>query len=263
MSLSDYYILRKQYLEEKLNNIPEIHVGTNSNLNKPVVRYYSYKNSNRRTHEYFVDTDNGKKCMKLYEQREYYKSILDYTLKEMTKLGLRNKQQPKFIQNRTTHNQISLLPASYFEDARHTVKPEELKTPDQYRKEFHGIRMRSLSEVAIAEVLESMQLEFLYEPQLVINGKVYSPDFIIHLPELNCCILIEYMGMTSDQAYMERNAQKMLDYSRANLKSNVDIIYLMGNENSTPDPLLVRRIIETTLGYIAESFTAESTNVSA
>ena len=43
-----------------------------------------------------------------------------------------------------------------------------------------GLSVRNKLEREVAEFLESLNVDFLYEPYINVNGKVYFPDFIVN-----------------------------------------------------------------------------------
>jgi len=79
-----------------------------------------------------------------------------------------------------------------------------------------GIRVRSKSEVIIANALTSHQIPFLYEkpfPYPADNGMRYSPDFTFELP-LGDMYIWEHLGLLNDLSYCQHNAQKLHLYQK-------------------------------------------------
>ncbi|MBQ9814723.1 MAG: hypothetical protein IJM53_03420 [Lachnospiraceae bacterium] len=68
-----------------------------------------------------------------------------------------------------------------------------------------GIRMRSKTEVAIANALDRHKLPFLYELPLFLNGLGrINPDFTILLVHLRKIVIWEHHGLLDDRDYREK-----------------------------------------------------------
>ena len=101
---------------------------------------------------------------------------------------------------------------------------------------FHrGIQMRSRAELLVAEVLDELNLQYKYEPAIEFNGTVYNPDFIVYIEAIDCCFIIEVLGMTDSLDYWHKNASKFADYASAGLLINDDLLLIAGTESHIPD----------------------------
>ena len=69
-------------------------------------------------------------------------------------------------------------------------------------KTICGINVRSKSEELIANYLFGKNIIFIYEQELLVNGKIYYPDFIIFHPVSGMVIIIEHGGMFADMSRM-------------------------------------------------------------
>lgn len=94
---------------------------------------------------------------------------------------------------------------------RSTFKPEELKQITS-----RGLKVRSKSEVLIAEKLYQYNLPFRYEQVLHCNGLTLVPDFIIRRPD-GKLFYWEHQGLTSDKTYIERQFKKAQLYASMNI----------------------------------------------
>lgn len=74
-----------------------------------------------------------------------------------------------------------------------------------------GIWVRSKNELYICDRFDYYNIKFEYEPEMYFNGRLYQPDFVIHLPD-GTRIIWEHFGMMDDIHYCERNARKLHDY---------------------------------------------------
>ena len=98
---------------------------------------------------------------------------------------------------------------------------------------------KSKGEREIAEFLEEQNIAYQYEYPLAIvdRGKVRVnyPDF--RLPEYG--MILEYFGMTGDEAYDEQMAHKMKTYKEA----GIDGIYLTESTMKGPwQEMIIERI---------------------
>lgn len=74
-----------------------------------------------------------------------------------------------------------------------------------------GQKVRSLSELLIAEALYKYSIPFHYEQELKIDGKMYAPDFTFEGWDRNLFYL-DYFGMMSNPKYAKKNILKLDDY---------------------------------------------------
>ena len=72
-----------------------------------------------------------------------------------------------------------------------------------------GIKVRSKSEMMIADALFLLSIPFVYKPQIVINGIEFHPDFIILSPFDGREIIWEHFGRMSNREYQRRTAMKL------------------------------------------------------
>lgn len=85
-----------------------------------------------------------------------------------------------------------------------------LRDKDHIHKSKSGAWVRSKNELYIFELFESYNIPFEYEPEMIINGKVYRPDFVIHLGD-GSLIIWEHFGLLDKADYCERNSIKIHD----------------------------------------------------
>lgn len=79
-------------------------------------------------------------------------------------------------------------------------RPEQLT-----REALDGTKMRSKSEVLIANFLILAGIPFVYEAPLFINGENLLPDFmILSLIDLSTVIIIEHQGMIFSDNYVDK-----------------------------------------------------------
>ena len=76
-----------------------------------------------------------------------------------------------------------------------------------------GRPMRSRLEKSCAEFLTDRNIEFIYEPLLLLSGKQYRPDF--YLPKFG--LFVEICGFTHMPYYRDRIELKQKVYSAQGL----------------------------------------------
>lgn len=90
-------------------------------------------------------------------------------------------------------------------------KPEEKKHTTS-----RGLKVRSKSEVLIAEMLYIFNIQFRYEQVIRINGIVLVPDFTIKLPD-GRIFYWEHCGLMSSKEYREHQKWKMEIYEKGDI----------------------------------------------
>ncbi|MBP5186438.1 MAG: hypothetical protein J6040_05220 [Clostridiales bacterium] len=119
----------------------------------------------------------------------------------------------------------------------------------------HGNHVfRSKSELLIAQLLESLGLEYKYEPLIMIGGKERRPDFAVFCPETMRYFFIEHLGLLSDTRYRMDAIAKMEQYDNAGIRDGIDIIYTTEFSQGSFD-------IDAAYGKIAGAILAQSKTV--
>ncbi|GAB1475751.1 hypothetical protein MASR2M70_05830 [Bacillota bacterium] len=91
--------------------------------------------------------------------------------------------------------------------ARNMMYPEQLAFMTQ-----GGLMVRSKSELVIAGYLESNNIPFRYEAQLITGSHYYYPDFTIINPQDNRTIYWEHFGMVENEDYELAMNKKLKSY---------------------------------------------------
>lgn len=86
-----------------------------------------------------------------------------------------------------------------------------------------GQKVRSLSELLIAETLYKYSIPFHYEEELEVNGKKYAPDFTFEGRDYEKFYL-DYFGMMDNEKYARRNLSKLSDYYNIGLIPGENLI---------------------------------------
>ena len=115
-----------------------------------------------------------------------------------------------------------------------------------------GTKMRSLSEVIIANYLLSLGITFVYELPLVINGKRIRPDFTILSPVDNkTVIIIEHQGAMESEQYQQKFIRSLLLYLGSDLVPNRDVFFTFNQLGGNPDVRQIDCILRIAFGFEA------------
>jgi len=77
-----------------------------------------------------------------------------------------------------------------------------------------GIRVRSKSELLIANALYQKQIPFRYEASLALGGTIREPDFTIYRPSDGKIFLWEHFGLMDENNYLKTANEKIALYAQ-------------------------------------------------
>ena len=119
--------------------------------------------------------------------------------------------------------------------------------PEYYTEK--GERVRSKSEIIIADLLNRHGIPYRYEYPLYLDGwgKVY-PDFTLLDVRKRKEIYWEHFGMMDDSEYAEKAIQKMTFYEQNNIFTGDKLIVTFETQNH---PLNSKQIVELVQHYFA------------
>jgi hypothetical protein len=126
------------------------------------------------------------------------------------------------------------------EDQQNFIFPEH-----QIHECKNGKMMRSKSEVLIADMLIDYSIPFKYEPKLVLNGRVFFPDFELLHPITKKLFWWEHLGNLKDPEYVFKNLDRLDIYSKNNIILGENLILTF----ETSDKPLTRGMIRNRLEY--------------
>lgn len=120
--------------------------------------------------------------------------------------------------------------ADVFPDDQGAHKPQITKVGNTFfdekliHKTARGELVRSKSEVIIADALFYNGLDYQYEPELVLDGKVKRPDFKIIDADTGEVWYWEHCGMMSDARYVKRWNEKEKFYAKNGIVRGKNLI---------------------------------------
>ena len=176
-------------------------------------------------------TRQTRKIIILYNQEPYH--LLKYA-----------SEKNSIISKRFTD-----LFADVFHDEKVDMRPKLVQVDDQFYEDrlvhmtAHGELVRSKSEVIIANALYYHHLDYVYEPELVLEGKVKRPDFMIVDDDTGDKWYWEHCGMMDDPKYKKRWEDKRLFYKKNGIEEGKNLIVTY-DENGSINSQKVEKIIE-------------------
>lgn len=110
----------------------------------------------------------------------------------------------------------------------------------------NGIKVRTKSEMAIAEILLRNGIPFVYElPHVLKNGKNVHTDFtILSTIDYKTEILLEHEGSMADAGYRDKHAWRVENYYLSGYIPNVNIFFTYDGLNGSVDGEAIQRIVD-------------------
>lgn len=113
-------------------------------------------------------------------------------------------------------------------------------------KTARGELVRSKSEVVIANALYYLGLDYEYESELILEGRVKYPDFKVIDYDTDDVWYWEHCGMMTDKQYKKRWEDKKQFYAKNGIVEGKNLIVTYDDENGGIDSSEVDRIIKET-----------------
>lgn len=173
---------------------------------------------------------------KMYLKREI--RLLEHNIHYLSSISSK-------LENVTPDNIMSKLPlkiAPFLEKKddwqnqdykRSNYKLEELKHTTS-----RGLKVRSKSEVIIAEALYAHGIQFRYEEVLRIDGQPFIPDFTILTPSRKIYYW-EHCGMVNNPQYMRHHKDKMEQYEKIGIVLWKNLIVTYDTEEGIIDTNII------------------------
>lgn len=225
----EYHIARLNYCEQQLSSLPVIKSGHHGK--HKVMRIYS---SDRICREISAKSKSWKKASTICKQREQ----LSDRIKAIKKV-LREDYKKESPGPYTLINTENTFDNRFFDSVQDCSCSFE-KTESYF---YNGRHYRSRAEMDFASLLDLYGLEFKYDVEFYLNGKVYSVDFIIVFREFNRCAFVEYSGKCNDSDYVKRKGNGISHARNSKLYLGRDIFIIDGDKTFTPGADVMRAFI--------------------
>lgn len=223
--------------EESLRNAPK---GRLRSTHKgKIVRYYYRDLPDARSGRYLNKTEDP--LVRALVQKEYEEKLLRAAKAELKQL----QDLSVFIQ----HSSIETVDQLIHENKRSKITPLFLSDEEFIKKwqaqEFEksdfeadddlisdrGEKMRSKSELLIANSLNRRHIPYFYEKPVQIDGKVIFPDFTALNVAQRCECIWEHFGMMSDPSYADKALYKLNRYMANGYLPGKNLILSMESES--------------------------------
>lgn len=250
---------RRQYLlqltEEKesaLEKAPQGFLRICKGRNK--VQYYQRTNPKDFNGVYICEKD--KALAKNLAQKDYDKKVTDSAKKELKAIEscLSNypETQAEQVYEKLHEERQKLIEPIMQTDAEYVKEWENVKYkgkdfadgfPEIYTAK--GERVRSKSEVIIADLLDREKIPYRYEYPIKMKGwGTFYPDFTVLNIRERKEIFWEHLGMMDDAAYVENALQKIALYEQNGILPNNNLILTYETKRNPINRNIIKLMIE-------------------
>jgi len=235
----EFLALRINYLKTEINNLPSGYYVNHKGVN--YVRTTKYVDGRRVDNEYKLDTADGKK---LANKIEYRRKCVNRLKVLMTQWKTMYKGPVPITKNKPlAHKLNEYMTIGFYNSAQ----PCTNDYPNEYNYVFNGISMRSRLELLAAQILTELEMDFKYEVTIELNGRNYSIDMLVAIPEKGRCIAFEFAGKYEDSEYRFNNMKKQRKYLDAGIIQNLDCFVIWGGDKWIPSIEDLRKFIITAI----------------
>ncbi len=115
-----------------------------------------------------------------------------------------------------------------------------------------GLRVRSKSEILIADILDDLLIPFLYEKPLHLNSDTFHPDFTLLNIRQRKEMYWEHFGMMDDMDYRNNAFSKIRKYEAGGLYRYDSFIWTFETGKNPIETKVIRKMakeLKTKLGY--------------
>ena len=241
-----------QQKRKELEGVPEGKLRCK--LNRSRQEYYWVKDTGDTTGQYIpVGQSELKSAL---AQKAYDQKVLDYSEGEYKRIcalekyreahPLESAYEQYSPARKALVRPIVLSDEEYitrWKSRQHTVLGFEEGAPEFYTKA--GLRVRSKSEIIIAERLDDLVLPYIFEFPVYLpdRGWVF-PDFTILNVRLRKAYLWEHLGRMDDPGYLVSNISKLKSYEKEGYYMGDNLIVTFETKDSPIDTRQVDRLIK-------------------
>lgn len=188
-------------------------------------------------------------------QKDYDAKLIKLLRRQLSALEkLLNISEPKITELYTKLcparqrliNPVRLTDAQYikaWQEVQWQGRPFAAESPEFTT--IRGERVRSKSEVIIADILTRCGIPYRYEfPQKLKNGRIFHPDFFCLNVRTRQEYLWEHFGMMDNPDYATQTAEKLKIFAEHNIFPGRNLIITMETQQSPLKPLQVEKLIK-------------------
>lgn len=216
---------------------------------------YYLRNDPKDTNGVYIPKKEIQKAAEIM-QRDYDRKIIENASEELSKID----QYLEFLTEKSIEGVID-----YFNESRkRLIAPVSLTDEEYVNKwnsksyepmgfsddydEFYsinGTRVRSKSEVIIANMLEQYSIPYKYECPLILSGNhLVRPDFTCLNIKKRQEIIWEHLGMMDDPDYAEKNIRKLSLYEKNGYIVGRNMIVTFESSHVPPASNIIKSTIE-------------------
>ncbi len=261
MKLFQYYYDKvSAELKELKKKVPDgarLHAA----MHGKTYQYYIRWNGTKRGREYIVKEKMEK--AKILAQIEYFEKLsgrLQNDIKCLDKLKETWSGEPFYwVEENMSRGKYALVTPVYcndecyiheWKDQIYEKKQFKENSPEFYTRQ--GVRVRSKSEMIIADMLDEVQIPFLYEKPLKLGTWTIHPDFTLLDISNRREIYWEHFGMMDDMDYRNDAFSKMGKYEECGFYQYDRLIWTFETGKQPLNTKVLRRMLiqlAKTLGY--------------
>lgn len=140
--------------------------------------------------------------------------------------------------------------ADVFKDEGPDLRPQIVEINGKFYEDklihrtVRGELVRSKSEVSIANALHYNHLDYEYEPELKIEGRIKRPDFKVEDYDTGVVWYWEHCGMMTDPQYKKRWEEKQKFYEKNGIVEGKNLIVTYDDDKGGINTELIQKIIE-------------------
>ena len=213
------------------------------------------KNRTGRKAEYYIYTETGGIKKQQYVPMAERADILNIMSRKNLLAAEINEAvamlQPILTQCRTFIKEAVSMMQGLPVEKDFPISVSEKQGYDQYLRydTAHGERVRSKSEVIIANLLQERGIPYSYEKALFLDRLPVYPDFTVRHPYTGQLWIWEHLGMIDNEKYRDAWEQKRERYRQAGITEETNLILTEEGYNGALDVKKIISIIENTFTY--------------
>ena len=245
----------KKEKEKALRSVPEGFLRINRHKNK--TEFYHRTDPKDKNGTYIKEKDIH--LAQKLAQKEYDKKVLVSIEKELNAINkyfsfYPDKNPEQVYENLHKERQKLIMPIvepdeeylHNWESVKYQGKEFYEDTPEFYTSK--GERVRSKSEVIIADVLNREGVPYRYEYPIYIKGigKIY-PDFTVLNIGIRKEMIWDHFGMMDDPEYVEKAVQKIATYENNGFFSGENLILTYETRKNPLNQRTINSIIQRNL----------------
>ena len=258
INVYDFLEQRRQYLEmlirdadRALETAPAGNLKVCSHAGR--TQYYIRRNSSDQTGSYVRKSDIEKACA--LAQRDYLTNLKKSAYAELGALDALNMKLPK-VRIEEVYEKLSA--------GRKTIVRPLILTDEMYRRTWEEMeydqkpvpdllteyyterreRVRSKSEVLIANTLFYMDIPYRYECPLKLGRQLLHPDFTVLNTRTRKEYFWEHFGMMDNANYAEQVVERMNLYQKGGIYPGEQLIITMESSRKSLSTKRIKEIAE-------------------